>query len=425
MAKAIASLPQVSIPKDDVLAGRLAERQARAALEYGPIFRCFVEDHFGAREYVCLVGPEANRFVFHTGREYFSHDGGWTPIIGEALGKGLLNTDPPEHTRYRKMWNPAFTAAAMEVYLPIIEQVIAERIQGWVQQDEIEALNEAREITFSAAAFALAGFAAGSQIEALRQLFYQQDRADHVRRNQILLDLITERRARPQNAKPRDVLGWIVHARDEHGAALDDAQIVGHVNNLLVAGNETITALSAWTLYLLATMPEHRQRIEAELDALLGDASRPLTVESLRGLRQLDNFVKEIGRLYPPLITVPRSVLRPVEFEGYLLPAGTPVRLSLGASHLLPHVFAEPQRFEPDRFAPPREEDRRRPYGLVTFGGGPRICIGIHFAQIETKALAAHVLRRFQLEPADDRPPINAGHLMALPDSIRLRVRPK
>ena len=113
------------------------------------------------------------------------------------------------------------------------------------------------------------------------------------------------------------------------------------------------------------------------------------------------------------------------EFGGYTIPAGTPVRLALGASHLLPHVFAEPQRFGPDRFAPSREEDRRTPYGLVTFGGGPRICIGINFAQIETKALAAHVMRRYQLEAAEDRPQVNAGHLTALPAGIRLRVRPK
>jgi cytochrome P450 len=163
MTKQIADLPQVSIAKHDVLAGRLAEIQARAALEHGPIYRCVVEDHFSTREYVCLVSPEANRFVFHTGREYFSHDGGWTPLIGEALGKGLLNIDPPKHTRHRRMWNPAFTAAAMEAYLPVIQQVIADRIRAWPDRDQVDVLHEAREITFSAAAFALAGFAAGPQ----------------------------------------------------------------------------------------------------------------------------------------------------------------------------------------------------------------------------------------------------------------------
>jgi cytochrome P450 len=425
MAKQRADLPQISITKDDVLAGRLAEIQARAALEHGPVYRCFVEDHFATRAYVCLVGPEANRFVLHTGREHFSHDGGWTPIIGEALGKGLLNTDPPEHTRYRKLWNGAFTAAAMDAYLPVIEQVIAERTRAWPEQDVVDVLDEAREITFSAAAFALAGFGSGPQLEELRQLFYQQGNAEHARRDHILLDLIAERRARTHGPPPRDVLGAIVHVRDEDDESLSDEQILAHANNLLVAGHETTTTLSAWTLYLLATMPDQRQRIEAELDALLGDEVRPLEVDALRRLHHLENFIKEVGRLYPPVITVPRSVVRSVEFGGYTLPTGTPVRLALGASHLLPQVFARPQRFDPDRFAPPRQEDRRTPYGLVTFGGGPRMCIGVHFAQIETKALAAHVLRRYNLESAEDGPPVNAGHLTALLGrGIQLRVHP-
>lgn len=424
MTRPITELPELHITKDDVLAGRVAALQANMALQYGPIFKCFVEDHFARSEYVCMVGPEANRFVFHTGQVYFSHNGGWTPIIGTPLGKGLLNMAPPEHTRQRKMWNPAFTAAVMESYLPVIEQVITERTQTWPQQDTLDVLAEAREITFGTAAFALAGFTTGPQVDRLRHLFYQQAAAEHTRRDQLLLNLIAERRTRPPSEQ-RDVLGTIIQAQDDNGQPLSDAQILAHLNILLVAGHETTTTLSAWTLYLLATMPEQRQQITAEFNAVLGDASQPLSVEGLRKLHQLDHFIKEVGRLYPPVLTVPRSVLHPVEFGGYTLPAGTPVRLALGASHLLPHVFAEPQHFAPERFAPPREEDRRTPYGLITFGGGTRICIGIHFAQIETKVLAAHVLRHYDMQAVDEQPVAHAGHLTALLErGIQMRARP-
>jgi cytochrome P450 len=123
------------------------------------------------------------------------------------------------------------------------------------------------------------------------------------------------------------------------------------------------------------------------------------------------------------VLNVPRGVLSPFTFGGYPAPAGTQVRLGLAAGHLLPHVFAEPQRFDPDRFAPPREEDRRTPYGLVTFGGGPRICIGRNSATLEVKALAAYVLRHYRIEAVDERPPVHAGGLVASPDGpIRLRV---
>jgi sterol 14-demethylase len=139
-------------------------------------------------------------------------------------------------------------------------------------------------------------------------------------------------------------------------------------------------------------------------------------------MKLMDAFLREVGRLYPPVINVPRGVISDYEFGGYRIPAGTALRLSLAGSHLLPSVFAEPQRFDPERFLPPRDEERRTPYGLVTFGGGPRICIGINFAQIEVKALAAHILRRYDLEPVG-LPGAHGGHWNAiLTDGVKLRV---
>jgi cytochrome P450 len=122
---------------------------------------------------------------------------------------------------------------------------------------------------------------------------------------------------------------------------------------------------------------------------------------------------------------VPRGVVREVEFAGYTIPVGTLVRLGLAACHRLPDVFANPDAFDPQRFAPPREEDRRVPYSLVTFGGGPRLCIGINFANIEVKALAAHVLRHYHLEPASADPPVQVGLTATiLPAGAPMRVAP-
>jgi cytochrome P450 len=116
-------------------------------------------------------------------------------------------------------------------------------------------------------------------------------------------------------------------------------------------------------------------------------------------------------------------VVREFEFAGYTVPAGIQVRLALAAGHRLPAVFADPMRFDPDRFLPPREEDRRQPYSLVTFGGGSRVCIGINFAQIEVKALVAHVLPRYSLEPVSAQTPVHAGHWTAeVPGGLWMRV---
>jgi retinoid hydroxylase len=244
-------------------------------------------------------------------------------------------------------------------------------------------------------------------------------------RDQILRRLVALRR-KQRDEPARDVLGLIVRARDDDGRPLTDAQIVAHINILLVAGYETTTVLSAWMLYLLATQHTERERVEGELAALLGDAAQPVTIEALRAMRQLDLFIKEAARLYSPLIALPRGVVQPVEWNGYTLPVGTRVRLALAAGHRLPHVFADPERFDPQRFAPPREEERRTPYGFVPFGGGARLCIGINFATLELKVIAALVLRYYHLAAAPDQQPTHAGHVTAtIPQGIRLRVARK
>jgi sterol 14-demethylase len=123
------------------------------------------------------------------------------------------------------------------------------------------------------------------------------------------------------------------------------------------------------------------------------------------------------------VLLLPRGVVSDFEFAGRFVEAGTQVFVAIAAGHRLASVFAEPNRFDPDRFLPPREEDRRNPYALATFGGGPRICLGINFAQVEVMALIAHVRRNFELEPVSDGPiPQFGGILPTLPEGIRVRV---
>lgn len=438
MTRTLADLPDVQFSMDDIMSGAFPRLLAQAAQTHGPIFKWVITEGYDAGEYVFMLGPEANRFVMHTGREHFSHEQGWTPIMGDTLGRGLLNMDDPEHARHRKMWNPAFTASAMEAYIPVIQEVVRDHTANWPAQSVVDVYASAREITFDIAAAALGGFTRGPAVDRLRELFYTLLRFDerseswesydqrfNAARRELgmtLIKLIQERRALPEDQQPRDLVGMIVRARDENGEALSDAQVLAHINILLVAGHETTTTLASWVLYLLATHPQERQQLEQELDAVVPAGTTP-TVEALRSLKRLDAFIREAGRLYPPVINVPRGTLSEFEFGGYRIPAGTQVRLALAGSHMLPNVFPNPERFEPERFLPPRDEERKTPYGLVTFGGGPRICIGINFAQIETKALAAHVLRHYELEAVGPPSP-HGGHWTAvLVDGIKLKVR--
>ena len=442
MSKTLSEMPLVDVRPFDTgyWTGELASAMATAAVANGPIFRWESTDAF---EYgttrVSMIGPEANRFVMHTHRHAFSHDLGWTPFVGDVFGKGLLNMDDPEHAVHRKMWNPAFAGSVMGTYLPVMQRVIEERTGAWLERGEVDLYSEARTITFDIAAAALAGFEPGPEVDQMRKLFQGllmgpsggQDQESYFTsfmsmRDELvgrLLRMIAARRAAPPEERPRDVLGLIVHARDDQGRPLSDEQVLGHLSILLVAGHETTTTLASWALYLLSTMPEHRDRLLEELQAAPRDENGEIPFETLRSLKALDNFVRETGRMYPPVLNVPRGVTEDVEFGGYVIPAGTQVRLGLAATHRLPTVFKEPERFDPDRFAPPRDEDKATPYALVTFGGGPRVCIGMHFALIEVKALIAHVLPRYMLTYTRDEPPVHAGFLNAfIPHGMPVRV---
>ncbi|HLZ27604.1 MAG TPA: cytochrome P450 [Chloroflexota bacterium] len=439
------SPPRVSIPEEVWNSGSLAPYIARLAVEHGPIFS-FVPQagEFAGQPAVYLVGPEANRFVLLSGRQHFSHDLGWTPVMGDSFGHGLLNMDPPEHTRHRGLMNPAFTASFMAGYLPLMERVIAQRTAGWAERAEVDLALEAREITFDVAAAALVGAQTGPQVDWLRKRFYillhgpdpgsYRDWDDAMQqviqvRQELqgaLLELIdARRRTLSSPADQEDVLGLLVRARDAAGQALSDEQLLAHVNILLVAGHETTTTLGAWLLFLLGGQPTYVERIRTELQTVLGDRDAPLTTEALHTLPVLSAAIREAGRLKSPVLLLPRGVLTEFEFGGYRIPTGTPVFLAIAAGHHLPSVFPEPERFDPDRFLPPREEDKRNPYALVTFGGGPRICLGINFAQVEVTALAAHVLRRFKLNPIADRPFVELGGIIqSLPQGIPMRIQP-
>jgi cytochrome P450 len=396
-ATAYKDIPSINLPGSSL--SNPGPFLASAYEQYGPIFRA---PYLGA-DVVFLVGPEANRFVLLSNRLNFSHHEGWGKLYGvvDVYGNGLLTMDGEEHSRHRRIMNPAFAISYLDRYVPLMNSIIRQHITTWRERGEIDAYQEARKITFDVAAQALAGFSAGAEVEQFRHLFVQllmqgmKARTSRLRDelNALLRAKIQERRDKTGD----DVLGLLVQARDEQGHGLSDEQIIAHINILLVAGHETSTSMSTWLLYLLATHPEYTRRVLSEQDVLHGSDTNP-TLDDIKRMKVLDNALSEAERMYPPIAHGPRGVLEDFTFEGYHVPAGTYVMYAISASHLIPSIFAHPEMFDPDRFAPPREEHRKTPYALVGFGGGPRICIGINLAKVEIKAMVYHILRRYDLE---------------------------
>jgi len=111
-----------------------------------------------------------------------------------------------------------------------------------------------------------------------------------------------------------------------------------------------------------------------------------------------------------------RKLLEPMEFQGYEVPSGAMLVTSPAVAHRIPEVFADPHRFDPDRFGPGREEDKKHPMGWISFGAGRHRCMGIVFAQLQLRAVWSHILRNFELELLESR---------YEPDYTRLLVGPR
>ncbi|MFP2924124.1 cytochrome P450, partial [Pyxidicoccus sp. 3LG] len=225
---------------------------------------------------------------------------------------------------------------------------------------------------------------------------------------------IIERRRR-EGGEHQDLLQMLMEARDEDtGERMSDTQLRDEVMTLLLAGHETTASALAWTVGLLSRNPEVRRNLEAELAREL--AGRRPTVEDLPKLALTRRVVDESLRLYPPAWIFSRAAIQEDTVSGFRIPRGSYVLVVPWVTHRHPRLWADPEKFDPDRFLPERERERPR-FTYFPFGGGPRQCIGNQFAQMELVLVLATLLQRVRLDLAP-------GHEFHPAPAITLRPRP-
>jgi cytochrome P450 len=177
------------------------------------------------------------------------------------------------------------------------------------------------------------------------------------------------------------------------GQPLSDRAICDELVLFLLAGHDTTSTVLTYALWALGHRPELQQRVAAEADAL-GD--RRLTNEDVPQLRYTVQVLHEALRLCPPAPAVGRTAMADIEVDGYRVPAGTVVIVAIYAMHRDPALWEDPLRFDPDRFSPERSKGRDR-WQYLPFGGGPRACLGDHFAMLEASLALATILRRAEV----------------------------
>ena len=373
---------------------------------YGRIFKSRV---YGGRE-ITMLGPEANRFILSSHRDHFEWGEAHEIFFNRTLfGENIFVLDGAAHDRQMQFILPAFHSNAVRGYFDVTYELACAYTQRWAQVGQITAFKELRKLTFEIAARLLLGADTSEQAEYLSELCETLTRGVHAPR---LGSIPWTRFARAQRAaenlreyfhtvlqqrrrEPRqDVLGMLLAATDEKGDHLGDDEIISHIITLVMSAHDTSTSTMTWLLYELDRHPDIKARLRSELSNVTNGTT--FCAEHISQLRYLDLVLKEVERMHPAVTGGPRKVVKAFDFDGYHVPVGSIVYYSIVFTHMMPEIFAEPERFDPDRFAPPRKEDERTPFSLIGFGGGPRSCIGRGFARMEMKIITAALLRGYE-----------------------------
>lgn len=375
--------------------------------KYGSIFKT----NLAGKPTVVMVGPEAAEFLLASHMECFSWRQGWPKNFKVLLGESLFLMDGEEHRQKRRLMMPAFHGPALVNYLNSMSEITVKYLQTWVNKKELTWLEEFKKLTFDIASTLLLGTPPGEDSVRLSKLF--ADLSDGLfalnplplpitkygkainARNQILEHLAKVVKERQQNST-KDVLSLLMQARDEEGNSLGEKELIAQAVLMLFAGHETTTSMVTWLCLELARHPEIMQRAREEQMQLAPCGA--LSLEQLGQMSYLEQVLWEVERKYPPAGGGFRGVIKEFEFQGYRVPAGWQALYSINATHQLEEIYPQPDLFDPERFNSERQEHKKRPFSLIGFGGGPRVCIGIAFAKMEMKIIAAHLLRGYDWE---------------------------
>jgi cytochrome P450 len=358
------------------------------------------------------------------------------------FGEGLLTSEGDFWRGQRRQLAPAFTPKRVSEYGDIMSGRTQEMVDGWTDGERVDIHDEIMALTLRIVVQTLFDSdVSGDEMQVghlVEETMLHVDRELNSFRafiprkvptpsrrrfattilefDRIVLDIIErQRQNQGQNhgGEGRDLLSQMLAMRDESGKGMSDRQIRDEVLTLFLAGHETTALALTWTFMLLSQHPNAERRLRDEVRSLASD--RPLGRPDMAALPFTTAVIRESMRLHPPAWIIGREPTEDIELGGYRVPAGTQLLIPMFMMHRDPEYFVRPNSFEPDRWLDGLAERLPRTV-YMPFGGGPRVCIGNHFAMMEAVLLLATIVRdwSFRVQP---------GYEPELVPSITLRPR--
>lgn len=371
-----------------------------------------------------------------------------TPVFDQMrriIGANLADLPFEPWKPRRRTLQPVFTRQRVSEFGGHMAQAAQSVCDGWHEHVEVDLDAQCRTLTLRALGRSVLGLdleqRADEVSEPLRiALTYAIRRATRILRAPSWLPTPARGRARAASAKlhalTREILRdcradptrvaplvrALLAAEDpETGKRLSDQEICDELIIFLFAGHDTTATTLTYALWSLGRHPAYQDRVAAEVAAL---PDRPLTPDDIPRLGYTVQVIREALRLCPPAPTGTRMACRDVEVGGYLVPKGTMLVVGRMAVQRDPNLWADPLRFDPDRFSPENFKALDR-WQYLPFGGGPRSCIGDHFAMLEVTLALATIIRGAEIHSLDDEFPLALHFTMIAGGPIRARVRPR
>ncbi|MEU4894930.1 cytochrome P450 [Streptomyces sp. NPDC044780] len=348
--------------------------------ERGPVHRVRTDT---SGEFWLVVGHEEARAALTDPRlsNDIRHSATWRDDGGNAIGRNMVQTDPPHHTRLRGLVARAFTPGRIEALRPRVQRIADGLLDVMTPSGRADLVEDYALPLLLAVICELLGVP-----EADRKAFHgwYLDSSDPTRPEaagaavQDLTGYFAELVASKRRAPGDDLLSSLVRTMDAGGDALCAEEMLGMAFVLLVAGYETSANLiSSGTLALL--------RHPGQLAALRADWSL------------LEGAIEEMLRYDGPVESAAfRFTRKPVEIAGTAIPAGESIAVVLASGSRDPRRFADPDRFD----------IRRSPRGHLAFGHGVHHCLGAPLARLEGAIAVRTLLERcpglaLDADPAD------------------------
>lgn len=323
-----------------------------------------------------------------------------SPLVA---GQSLLSQDGEVHRRMRSAMNAPFVPRGLSagVVGPMMAGAIAARVAAWADAGRVKILPDTREVALEII-FRMIGILP-SDLSSWRAQYrelvlanlgipfmlpgFPAHRAARAQRwiNARFLEIIAAERLRGDTST---VIGALVHAKDDEGRALSDAELTDNLRLLVLGGHETMAATMAWLVIMLAGKPD---LWDVLCEEARGAPAVPSSPEAARALPFAEALFRETVRMYPAFGMISRMALERVELSGHEIRPGAMVAVDLwGISHD-PTLFEAPDEFNPSRWlgrsGPPSQVE------ISQFGAGAHFCLGYHLAWLETIQLAVALAR--------------------------------